>query len=87
MGNKPTINTKDSNLRDLLGNGKKYFVPKFQRDYSWENEQWQDLWNDIEFICDNVLWKNAEKACQVFFWFFLKLILVGSYYYRNYQQE
>jgi hypothetical protein len=53
MGNKQTINTKDSNLRDLLGNGKKYYVPKFQRDYSWKNEQWQDLWNDIEFICNN----------------------------------
>jgi hypothetical protein len=25
-------------------------VPKFQRDYSWEQEQWQDLWEDIEFI-------------------------------------
>lgn len=47
------INTKDLNLRDLLGNGKRYIVPKFQRDYSWENEQWQDLWDDINFINDN----------------------------------
>jgi uncharacterized protein with ParB-like and HNH nuclease domain len=50
MGNKLKINTDDLNLRDLLGNGKKYLVPKFQRDYSWEQEQWQDLWEDIEFI-------------------------------------
>jgi uncharacterized protein with ParB-like and HNH nuclease domain len=35
MGNKLKINTDDLNLRDLLGNGKKYRVPKFQRDYSW----------------------------------------------------
>ncbi|WP_369177812.1 DUF262 domain-containing protein [Candidatus Thiodubiliella endoseptemdiera] len=53
MGNKLKIKTDDLNLRDLLGNGKKYFVPKFQRDYSWENEQWQDLWEDIAFICDD----------------------------------
>ena len=54
MGNKLKINTDDLNLRDLLGNGKKYLVPKFQRDYSWGQEQWQDLWEDIEFIHENV---------------------------------
>ena len=25
----------------------KYSVPRFQRDYSWEKEQWEDLWEDI----------------------------------------
>ena len=25
----------------------KYSVPRFQRDYSWEEEQWEDLWEDI----------------------------------------
>ncbi len=33
---------------ELLGNGVKYTVPHFQRDYSWELEQWEDLWVDIE---------------------------------------
>ena len=33
---------------DLLSNGTKYTVPSFQRDYSWEQEQWEDLWADIE---------------------------------------
>lgn len=31
-----------------IGNGKKYRVPSFQRDYAWEEEQWEDLWNDIQ---------------------------------------
>ena len=44
------VNPKDESLRDIFGNGKKYFVPKFQRDYSWENEHWRDLWEDIELI-------------------------------------
>ena len=35
------VNPKDESLRDIFGNGKKYFVPKFQRDYSWENEHWR----------------------------------------------
>ena len=33
---------------ELLSNGVKYTVPRFQRDYSWEREQWEDLWADIE---------------------------------------
>ncbi len=41
------INTKDEPLRDILSSRKKYFVPKFQRDYSWESEQLEDLWHDI----------------------------------------
>ncbi|MBF0107807.1 MAG: DUF262 domain-containing protein [Magnetococcales bacterium] len=32
---------------DLMGNGKIYRVPPYQRDYSWNEEQWEDLWNDI----------------------------------------
>lgn len=34
-------------MSDLLGNGRTFEVPKFQRDYSWTEEQWEDLWNDI----------------------------------------
>ena len=33
---------------ELLSNGVKYIVPRFQRDYSWEREHWEDLWADIE---------------------------------------
>ena len=39
--------TSSNTLRQLLGNGLTYEIPKFQRDYSWENEQWDDLWQDI----------------------------------------
>ena len=42
------LKTSDVNFLDLIGNGKKYCVPPYQRDYSWEEEQWEDLWNDIE---------------------------------------
>lgn len=33
--------------RQIMGNGIKYEIPKFQRDYTWETEQWDDLWQDI----------------------------------------
>ena len=42
--------TKSSTLRQLLGNGLTYEIPKFQRDYSWENEQWDDLWQDMQSV-------------------------------------
>lgn len=41
------LKPSDVTLLELIGNGKKYRVPAFQRDYSWEEEQWEDLWNDI----------------------------------------
>lgn len=41
------LNTRTANFLELVGNGRIYRVPPFQRDYSWEEEQWEDLWNDI----------------------------------------
>ncbi|MCH3980515.1 MAG: DUF262 domain-containing HNH endonuclease family protein [Prevotella sp.] len=40
-------NTSTINFGDLIGNNRKYIVPRFQRDYSWEEQQWDDLWQDI----------------------------------------
>lgn len=37
-------------FQELLGNGIKYVVPRFQRDYAWDQEQWEDLWADIETL-------------------------------------
>ena len=34
-------------LNEILSNGKVYKVPPFQRDYSWTEENWEDLWEDI----------------------------------------
>lgn len=41
------LDTKTINYLELIGNGRAYRVPPYQRDYSWEEEQWEDLWNDI----------------------------------------
>lgn len=41
------LNTRTLNYLDLIGNGKLYEVPPYQRDYSWEQDQWEDLWQDI----------------------------------------
>ena len=44
--------TSNETYRKLMGNGLKYVIPKFQRDYSWESEQWDDLWQDIQLILE-----------------------------------
>lgn len=41
------LNTRTTNFLELLGNGRIYRVPAYQRDYSWGEEQWEDLWNDL----------------------------------------
>lgn len=46
------LDTDTVTLNNIFSNGKRYQVPEFQRDYSWEEEQWDDLWADILAIRD-----------------------------------
>ena len=41
-------NTITGNFSSIISNNRSFVVPKFQRDYSWDTEQWDDLWQDIE---------------------------------------
>ena len=47
MARSYALNTRTINYLELIGNGKHYRVPPYQRDYSWSEEQWDDLWNDL----------------------------------------
>jgi uncharacterized protein with ParB-like and HNH nuclease domain len=47
------LDTRTANFGDLIGNGKIYRVPTFQRDYSWSEENWEDLWQDILILHEN----------------------------------
>jgi hypothetical protein len=44
------LNTDTEDLKELLSNGKSYSVPPYQRDYSWKDEHWEDLWEDLMTI-------------------------------------
>ena len=46
------LNTSTSTFLELIGNGRLYRVPPYQRDYSWTEEQWEDLWTDIVELTD-----------------------------------
>ncbi len=41
------LNTKSMSYGELIGNGVTYIVPPYQRDYAWEEEFWEDLWQDV----------------------------------------
>ena len=43
----PSLNPASQNFHQLMGNGLSYRVPPFQRDYSWDGDDWEDLWQDI----------------------------------------
>jgi hypothetical protein len=40
--------THNDTFRKLMGNGLTYVVPRFQRNYSWDVEQWEELWADLK---------------------------------------
>ena len=41
------FNTRNDTYRKLMGNGLTYRIPPFQRDYSWTEDEWEDLWLDL----------------------------------------
>lgn len=45
--NQNLLTTNNPNISEILGNGRRYHVPIYQRDYSWHQDNWQDLWDDI----------------------------------------
>ncbi len=50
MAQSTLLNTDTEDLKELLSNGKTYSVPTYQRDYSWKEEHWEDLWEDLMTI-------------------------------------
>jgi hypothetical protein len=50
MENSNLLDTKTVSSNEVLGNGKKYIVPIYQRDYSWKEDNWEDLWSDILLV-------------------------------------
>lgn len=39
--------SESNTYRKLFGNGLSYRIPRFQGDYSWTSDEWEDLWLDL----------------------------------------
>jgi len=68
------LDTSTVSLSDIIGNGKIYKVPSYQRDYSWKFDHWEDLWADIQAVLNGervhymgsiVLQNKGEKKYSV----------------------
>ncbi len=49
----PLLDADAKPYSELVANGRTYRVPRFQRDYSWEPDYWEDLWRDIEALLED----------------------------------
>jgi uncharacterized protein with ParB-like and HNH nuclease domain len=47
------VKASETKLRPIIEGTKQYVVPLFQRPYSWNKEQWQVLWDDLVWLCEN----------------------------------
>ena len=73
MKNNINFTPSNYNLNEIL-NDSYYIIPKFQRDYSWKKENWEDLWLDIMDIWNyqdqhymgNVLFKSTANSVKQF---------------------
>jgi hypothetical protein len=74
MSRNVLLDTRTATFIELIGNGRLYAVPPFQRDYAWEEEQWEDLWTDIvELIGDadqrhylgTLVVENGDRTAQI----------------------
>lgn len=70
------FNTRNDTYRKLMGNGLTYRIPRFQRDYSWAEEEWEELWQDLlgtmlpggepaHYLGNLVLQSRDEKSFDV----------------------
>ena len=74
MASSNLLGTRTISFLELVGNGKTYRVPPYQRDYSWKEEQWEDLWTDI----DDLRSRRAETH-------YMGALVVDSQSDRNFQ--
>lgn len=60
-------------IGDILTLKKKYIIPRFQREYSWEKEEILQFWRDI---CENIV--NEKNELKLKEYFIGSLVLVGN---------
>lgn len=68
-----TISPGLTNISDLFGADRVFIIPPYQRPYSWEKDQVQDMLDDIRYtdperthFFGTILFKNSGIRCQSF---------------------
>lgn len=47
------LNTATPTFGELFTNGRTFAVPRFQRNYKWDEDQWEELWQDLIAAAEN----------------------------------
>ena len=47
------LNTATPTFGELFTNGRTFAVPRFQRNYKWDEDQWEELWQDLIASAEN----------------------------------
>lgn len=47
------MNASETKFQPIVEGTKQYIVPLFQRQYSWKKENWNVLWDDLVWLCEN----------------------------------
>lgn len=50
MFKKIYLDPENKSFAEVMSNGKSYAVPAFQRDYTWQEEQLDELWRDMQYM-------------------------------------
>ena len=53
------LTAETKNFQSIMTESRKLKIPQYQRDYSWNEEQWDELFNDIlkgKKIKINIIW-------------------------------
>lgn len=53
MASSLLLNTATPTFGELFTNGRTFAVPRFQRNYKWDEDQWEELWQDLVAAAEN----------------------------------
>lgn len=53
MSSSLLLNTATPTFGELFTNGRTFAVPRFQRNYKWDEDQWEELWQDLIASAEN----------------------------------
>ncbi|NEE38794.1 DUF262 domain-containing protein, partial [Streptomyces sp. SID7982] len=56
------MHAQETTFKELVQGEKQYQVPLYQRTYSWQREQLQQLWDDVQELVEEQLEGRAPAA-------------------------
>jgi uncharacterized protein with ParB-like and HNH nuclease domain len=67
------MKASETNLQSIIDGTKQYFVPLFQRPYTWQKKNWESLWDDLDNLYEEDKPRPTKTItdlvfARIFFW-------------------